>query len=272
MKDAPGNPSGRQPEGTTLLEATGPPANPMAGTIWRSPIDGRIMAWIPPGSFNIGSPLFEYGRSPYELQHPVIMQWGFWMDVTEVTNRAYRAFVLANPQWQKGRLPVSYHDGHYLQDWNWNEFPPGTADYPVIYVSWYAARAYAEWAGKRLPNEAEWEYACRAGSSAAFWWGNNFDPSRANNSRQGTYPVGDPARRNLWGLYDMSGNVGEWVSSLYNNYPFRANDGRENLQAGGLRVIRGGAWNTDPPMLRSASRFGSDPTMCALGAGLRCAR
>jgi formylglycine-generating enzyme required for sulfatase activity len=230
------------------------------------------MAWIPPGAFNMGSPIFELGRSPYENQHGVAMQWGFWMDTTEVTNQAYRAFILANPEWQKGQLPLGYHDGNYLADWNGTDYPRGTADHPVIRVSWFAARAYAAWAGKRLPNEAEWEYACRAGSTTAFWWGNFFDGSRANNDHQGTFSVGNPAHRNFWGLYDMSGNVGEWVSSLFNNYPFNVSDGRENPQAGGLHTIRGGAWNTDPPLLRSASRFGSEPAMCALGAGFRCAR
>jgi formylglycine-generating enzyme required for sulfatase activity/tetratricopeptide (TPR) repeat protein len=256
----------------SFFKDDGPPENPSLGTTWHSPVDGREMIWIPPGTSHMGSPLTEFGRSIYEQLQTVTMGRGFWMDASEVTNEAYQAFIVANPQWQKGRIAPFYHDGHYLEDWNGNQYPSGRGNSPVIAVSWHAAQAYAQWADKRLPTEAEWEYAYRAGTTTAFWWGDYFNAARANNGHTGIFPAGDSMRRNGWGLYDIAGNVGEWTSSLYMGYPYRFNDGRENLQAGGNRVIRGGSWNSDTALLRAASRVGSDPSFCAYSVGFRCAR
>jgi formylglycine-generating enzyme required for sulfatase activity len=256
----------------SFFKDDGPPENASMGTTWRSPVDGREMTWIPPGTFSMGSPPNEIGRSIYEQLHTVSIGRGFWMDISEVTNEAYQEFVLANPQWQRGRIATFYHDGHYLEDWNGTQYPVGRGNYPVLAVSWHAARAYAQWAEKRLPTEAEWEYAYRAGTTTTFWWGDYFNPTRANNSHTALFPAGDPMHRNGWGLYDMAGSVGEWTSSLFMAYPFRSNDGRENLQVGGNRVIRGGAWNSDTPVLRAASRAGVDPSFSAFSVGFRCAR
>jgi formylglycine-generating enzyme required for sulfatase activity/tetratricopeptide (TPR) repeat protein len=256
----------------SFFRADEPPPNPTVGTTWTSAVDGREMTWIPPGSFIMGSPYMEFGRAANEIPHQLIVQRGFWMDTSEVTNEAFQQFVLANPKWQKNSADVFSHDGHYLDDWNGNQYPAGRGKYPVLAASWYAAQAYAQWAGKRLPSEAEWEYACRAGTSTAFWWGDVFNAARANNGHVGTVAAGDPMRRNPWGLYDMAGNVGEWTSSLYLAYPYRSNDGRENLQATGNRVIRGGSWNTNVTVLRAASRDGNTPSFCAFSVGFRCAR
>jgi len=205
--------------------------------------------------------------------HALNIVKGFWMDTMEVTNKAYQAFVLASPDWQKGSGTLLYYaDGNYLQDWNGSRYPPGTEFQPVRNVSWHAAGAYAQWIGKRLPLEAEWEYACRAGTRTAYWWGALFNPSLGNNSPRGTFASGDPMRRNAWGLFDMSGNLAEWTSSLFTAYPYRSNDGREDPQAAGNRVVRGGAWNDDPRVLRSAYRSGFSPTMSSPFVGFRCVR
>ncbi len=250
-----------------------PPANPALGTTWKSP-DGSTMAWIPPGTFLMGSPAMEYGHTQYEEPvHSLSFTRGFWIDTMEVTNSAFQAFVLANPQWQKGSARIGpYVDGNYLKTWMGNLYPAETEFHPVRDVSWHAALAYARWVGKRLPLEAEWEYACRAGTTSAYWWGPLFNPNFGVNSPTGTLPTGNAMRRNAWGLYDMSGNVAEWTSGLFAAYPYRGDDGRENLQAGGTRTVRGGAWNDDPRMLRSAWRGGSVPTLCSSQVGFRCVR
>ncbi len=250
-----------------------------------APIDGDEMTWIAPGAFIMGSPeperdmddneqtgLWRKSMGDDELRHTVRIEHGFWMDTTEVTNEAYLKFVLGNPQWQKGRVSKRFAKTHYLGDWNGNSYLPGNGNYPVCNVSWYAAKAYCEWAGKRLPTEAEWEYAARAGTTTAYWWGNSFDYEKANKNDIGTMPVGMQSHRNPWGLYDMLGNVDEWTSSLYKPYPYRSDDGREILSGAGARSFRGGSWGPahNVKLLRSAKRYHAEPEQC-LG-GFRCAR
>ena len=220
----------------------------------------------------MGSPASESGRDSDESQHPMRIERGFWLDATEVTNAAYQRIVQANANWQKGRIDSSLHDGGYLNDWNGVAPSSDKAQHPVAWVSWYAARAYCGWAGKRLPAEAEWEYAARAGTTTAYWWGDTFDTSRANNNGQGTMPVGDARRTTPWGLSDMSGNVWEWTSTVYQAYPYRVGDGREDPNATGARVLRGGSWGNYPRDLRSSFRAWIVPRGTNSVGGLRCAQ
>ena len=221
------------------------------------------MVLIPAGDFQMGT---NDGRSAEKPVHTVYLD-AFYMDIYEVTNAQYKKFVDANPQWRKDHIPSRYHDGGYLRFWNGNSYPPGKGDHPVVYVSWYGAMAYAEWVGKRLPTEAEWEKAARGGLvGKTYPWGDLIDPSKANYGKNvgGTTPVGSYPP-NGYGLYDMGGNVREWcldgtsVGNVYKNSPRRnpvvgadsityiTNNFRSIKDIPtNLRIFRGGSWTIDP--------------------------
>jgi formylglycine-generating enzyme required for sulfatase activity len=252
-----------------VIRLVAPPRDAKPGEPWRPPTDRREMVWVPPGQFQMGSPAEEGARDADELSHRVTAS-GLWMDQHEVTNEAFRRFVLANRRWQKERAEPALVGERYLASWSGNEFPPGAAQEPVVNVSWYAAVAYAQWAGKRLPTEAEWEYAARAGSTGAYWWSGEFDPAKANNSPK-LLPVGGAARRNPFGLIDMLGNAAEWVSSVYAPYPYSRDDVRERAQSPEPRSVRGGSITQGPQFLRIANRNNLPPDSTADRVGFRCA-
>ena len=183
------------------------------------------MVLIPAGEFEMGS---RTGKNNERPVHTVYLD-AFYMDIHEVTNAQYKVFIDANPQWQKANIAEEYHDGVYLRLWDGNHYPKGKADHPVIYVSWYAAMAYAEWAGKRLPTEAEWEKAARGGLvGKAYPCGDTFDETRANYGRYFNKPIAvKQYPPNGYGLYDMAGNISEWCLDEYNS-DFYAQSPREN--------------------------------------------
>ena len=243
------------------------------------------MVLIPAGEFQMGSN--NGGDSDERPVHTVYVD-AFFMDIYEVTNAQYKQFVDANPQWGKDRIPSSYHNGDYLEHWNGNSYPPGKANHPVVYVSWYSAMAYSQWAGKRLPTEAEWERAARGGLvGKKYPWGDSLlDSSKANynNNVGDTTPVGSYPP-NGYGLYDMAGNVSEWCLDKY-EADFYARSPRDNPIAGGSitdiinnftsvtssRVLRGGSWGTDPSYLHVANRNWYHPAYTFTYEGFRCAR
>ena len=174
------------------------------------------MELIPAGEFRMGSN-HEEADSDERPVHSVYVD-AFYMDKYEVTNAEYQEFVPANPEWQKNRINARFHNRNYLKFWNGNDYPDGKSNHPVTYVSWYAAMVYAEWRGKRLPTEAEWEKAARGGlADLTYPWGNTIDSNNANyNSNIGdTTPVGQYSP-NAYGLYDLAGNVWEWCLDEYN--------------------------------------------------------
>ena len=238
------------------------------------------MVLIPAGEFQMGS-----NESDDEKPVHTVYIDAFYMDKYEVTNAQYKIFIQANPQWQKGRISEQYHDDDYLKLWNGNNYPPGKGEHPVVRVSWYAAMAYAKWAGKRLPTEAEWEKAARGGLvGKEYPWGDTIYSIKANYNKNvgDTTPVGRYSP-NAHGLHDMSGNVAEWCLDLY-KADFYESSPRQNPIAGASvlnvttyfkkvktqRVLRGGAWNSVPQYTRVAKRIKADPGLSHATAGFRC--
>jgi formylglycine-generating enzyme required for sulfatase activity len=232
---------------------------------------GPVMVRIPGGCFQMGSPESEPERYDDERQHRVCVD-GFMIGRYAVTFAEYDAFAEAT-------------GGEKPHDRGW-----GRGRRPVINVSWDDATAYAQWLSEqtgqeyRLPTEAEWEYAARAGSTTAFWWGDTIHTDQANYNGQFAYndgptgeyrgqtvPVGQ-FEANAFGLYDVHGNVWEWTCSNYDrDYAGGEASCAEPGSEGG-RVLRGGSWVNDPWRLRSAGRFIYGPAYRLGNAGFRLAR
>ncbi len=233
------------------------------------------MVLIPAGEFQMGSARGERDEKPV---HTVYLD-AFYMDIHEVTVGEYKRFIQATSH---RALPASVA-----------RCAP-TDKHPVVGVSWHDAMAYAQWAGKRLPTEAEWEKAARGGlNEQKYPWGNVIDASKANydkNTKSGTHdehttPVGKyPA--NGYGLYDMSGNVAEWCLDAYQK-KFYANSPRRNPVAGAAhiqqvidnftntqerRVVRGGSWSFNAKSVRVANRLGEKPSLVSSDVGFRCVK
>ncbi|MEA3445959.1 MAG: formylglycine-generating enzyme family protein [Bacteroidota bacterium] len=207
---------------------------------------------IPAGTFTMGSPTSEVDRSNVETQHQVTLS-AFKMSKYEVSFEQYDLFCKAT-----GRDKPD--------DEGW-----GRGKRPVINVSWYDATAFAEWMGCRLPTEAEWEYACRAGTTTPFNTGNNLTTAQANyngnypynNNAKGEYrektmPAGSFAA-NAYGLFDMHGNVWEWCSEWSGAYSTSAQTNPKGASSGSIRVRRGGSWFSNAYYCRSALRCDFTP-------------
>jgi len=248
-----------------------------AGEVSDGPIEGMRFAYIPAGSFVMGSPEDEKGRlnraANYEgPQHDVTVS-SFEMMTTEVTQGMWRAVM--------GKTVVEQRD-KANPEWALH----GVGDsYPIYYVSRFEAEEFAAainrldpGKGYRLPTEAEWEYACRAGTTTRFFWGDDLDNSETREygwiglmKESTSYPVGQK-KPNGWGLYDMLGNVFEWASDWLAPYSSEAATNPVGPATGSVGVIRGGDWYHDDQTARSAARGNSFPQNARYTSGLRLVR
>ena len=216
---------------------------------------------IPGGEFMMGSPRGQ-GRDSEYPQHEVSIQ-SFYLGRYPVTNEEYGRFLQANTG---NKEPAYWGDRRFNQ-----------ARRPVVGVDWEDARRFCEWAGGRLPTEAEWEYACRAGSTTEYFWGDD-DPATADTvglglAEDSAHTVGEK-QPNPWGIYDMTGNEWEWQQDVWHdNYAGAPTDGSAwETGDSSRRVIRGGSWGNAPGNLRSALRSGIDPGTRFYSLGFRLAR
>jgi len=232
--------------------------------------DGAEMVLVPAGEFWMGSPDGEGGADEYP-RHKVWLD-AFCMDAHTVTVAQYRKYC--------GETGKAMPD---VPPWGWQD------DHPIGKVTWKEMNAYAQYYGKRLPTEAEWEYACRAGSETKYCYGD--DEERLgeyawygeNPDTGSTHPVGRK-KPNAWGLYDMHGNVWErcndWYrEEYYQNSPYRNPRGPKRGQYRGpigendkLRVLRGGSWSRPADDCRSSCRGGNEPSFGSSRNGFRCVR
>ncbi len=200
---------------------------------------------------------------------------GFWLDRTEVTKAQFREFLLAVPAWQHDALPPTAHTGHYLEGWTGATFAQGEAQRPVAFVTWPSARAFCQWAGKRLPTELEWEWAARGGTEGEFPWGNEApDASRVNWGASGIGAPADVGRYapNGHGLHDMAGNVWEFTADVWMSPESVADRTIEAPSAATRFVIRGGSFGAGAINLRTRYRDSHPAGNAVAHVGFRCAR
>jgi len=250
---------------------------------------------IPAGTFMMGSPATEVDRISDETQHSVTLS-AFRMSKYEITNTQYAAFLNAksigsNGLYATGTYPTQTLIYASSGSWDWGLHysgsqwvpVPGYENAPVIYVTWYGAAEYATYIGGTLPTEAQWEYACRAGTTTPFNTGNfltnlqaNYNwayPYNGGTNTVTTYPgktqtVGTYAA-NAYGLYDMHGNVWEWCADWYDTYPTTAQTNPTGATIGSIRVIRGGGGYGYAQDCRSAYRLSGVPSIDARTLGFR---
>ena len=258
--------------------STGNRIVPLAQELTQDPPE---YVWIPPGTFSMGAVPQDYkAPGPEKPQHPVTITKGSWLRRTPVTVKAYRSFAQETGRSMPWKLT-----------W-WKK------DHPITKVTWEEANAYCQWVGGRLPTSAEWEYAARAGKYCLKYpWGDSISSKDARydtltlahaalisglillpckfkgTSAVGSYPP------NGFGLYDMAGNVWEWVSDWYDRKYYSTlslneptEDPRGPDRKAGDRMLRGGSWFVDATMLRCSFRGNDKPSDKSFDIGFRCVR
>ena len=243
-------------------------------------LEAKGMLLIPAGEFQMGSPE-GVGASDEHPRHRVYLD-SYYMDKYEVTNNRYMEFVRAVgkhlPEWMEpgGKYNTETGDDKGRYKNTGDAKTPGS--HPVVGVSWYDAAAYCKWAGGRLPTEAEWEKAARGGTNTKWSFGDDkitldeYAWSTRSNDR--THPVGQK-KPNQYGLYDMHGNVWEWVSDSWNKYKDSPvnnpkTDDLETFPSGSPRGLRGGSWGEGFKGQRSALRKWAPPELRWNDIGIRC--
>ncbi|WP_372365741.1 formylglycine-generating enzyme family protein [Candidatus Uabimicrobium sp. HlEnr_7] len=211
----------------------------------------QVMRWIRPGTFMMGSPETEEGRFEDEVQHQVTISKGFWLAETVCSQELWEAVIGNNPSYFKGKK------------------------FPVEMVSWDDCKTFTEKLNEQmkewqcyLPTEAQWEYACRAGTTTAFSFGDRITKDQVNYDENKTVEIKSLPRNN-WGLYEMHGNIGEWCSDWYGEYDISITIDSIGLNDGTNRVIRGGCWVDPSVYVRSAWRRRYEPVSHYHSVGFR---
>ncbi|MGO8817133.1 MAG: formylglycine-generating enzyme family protein [Terriglobia bacterium] len=277
-----------QPEVTPNPAKSPAAEGPTPGTVKTNPKDGLKYVWIPAGTFMMGCSSSDSQCAAGERPaHQVTITKGFWMGQTDVPVAAYKRFVAVTGK----QMPTEPNSSGKPLNPGWSNDAM-----PIVNVTWYEAQAYCGWAGGRLPSEAEWEYAARAGSTRACygnldeiaWYADNsgsqgLDSAKIGNEGQVDYlkrlnengndmqGVG-LKRANGFGLYDMLGNVWEWVNDWYdqNYYQYSPPQDPPGPAREQVRVMRGGSWNDFPWLVRVSSRSGVFPAYSNNNLGFRC--
>ena len=237
-----------------------PPLAPSVGTVWENSKDGLKYSWIPPGTFMMGCwPGDTECADDEKPAHRVTLSKGFWVGQTPVTVSAFRRYARATGKAMP--TPPDFNAG-----WTNQEMP-------IVNVTWNDAVAFCGWAGGRLPTEAEWEYAARAGSTESRYGPIDDVAWYASNSGNKTHDVAKK-RPNAFNLCDMLGNEWEWVSDWYlgNYYAVSPERDPRGPETALLRVMRGGSWGDEPLALRVSNRTGREPGYGDSGFALRCVR
>ncbi|WP_372368123.1 formylglycine-generating enzyme family protein [Candidatus Uabimicrobium sp. HlEnr_7] len=212
----------------------------------------QLMRWIRPGTFMMGSPETEEGRNEDEVQHQVTISKGFWLAETTCTQELWEAVMENNPSEFKGDKK------------------------PVDSVSWDDCNAFVKKLNEEVlelelcfPTEAQWEYACRAGTTTAFSFGESITTNQVNYDGETTVEVKSFGCNN-WGLYEMHGNVWEWCNDWYDKYDISMTTDPVGAISGSYRGLRGGYWGLDSSgSVRSAYRFSFVPDYHGDNIGFR---
>ena len=239
---------------------------------------------IPAGTFLMGTDLTQ---DRVAASAP----WRDWVNRTEMPQHRLHMpsfqisrYPITNTEWGQFLQQSGYHWAEQQRLWQ-NGLPAGKANHPVVWVTWYDAKAFCDWAGVRLPSDAEWERAARGDDGRLYPWGNS-EPTaeRANYAEQvgDTTPVDHyPAGVSPYGVFDLAGNTWEWLSTLWGydkdhpefGYPYRADDGRESTApTDRLRMVRGGGWRYSGDLIRAAYRDWNRAAMRGSGLGFRVVR
>ncbi len=223
----------------------------------RNEMDGGVALWIPAGGFPMGSNRGKLNERPIHMVHLD----GFYMDRCPITNAQFQAFLDATSYSGRAVPPAQEHPDH-----------------PVVNVSWDDAKAYCQWANKRLPSEAEWEKAAAGLEGGTYPWGDQFEAQKASvlgNGFRGAAPVGNlPDASSPFGLLDMAGNVWEWVDDWYAEryYGSSPSANPRGPVDGSERVLRGGAWVCHANYLRCSYREHQTPQHRSRFIGVRCSQ
>jgi formylglycine-generating enzyme required for sulfatase activity len=230
------------------------------------------MRGIPGGTFIMGTSGGKENESP---EHQVELS-SFSLDAHEVSKEQYDSCVIA------GACTPSHGSDGKCVAWNGRGFVRVNAaprdcerGVPVVCVTWFQARDYCTFKGKKLPSEAQWEYAALAGGNTVYAWGNERpEASRCPQATEGGPKKTGSFTDNPWGLYDMTGNAWEWVSDRYQHDYYATSESKDppGPDAGQYRVIRGGGWYSGPAQLRIRNRHWFEPNFGEVSIGFRCAK